>query len=505
LLDSLLSLARNEQSEYFKVLLSHFFLYDGEGFPSALAVFQQVLNEKSDIIQKTVLQIYPGQSEDLLSRYRRALSTSHFLKNDRILKYCSRLSAPGWVEKMRLPPSLKPVFYTDLTIDLFNLAEDPVLFLKETEEISDLVFAFRHNLELLISKLEDKNLEFLVNTLLQLVLSLKTDDSEVVIFSSLAVKLSKVNSAGTLIEQKLLEGLNFLLSPSITASPVSLEKLSVFLAHFISNASFVWHWSSFLDKPLTQSSEFFIRKLLSKLVRLSYHEMIKVELPEALHKFLIPEPEPFLRFSEIEESVDSTDSQLIIDRINSKASTQAMKSLLTSKEICNSGDLLMMIFCESLFYQGAKSLQHITIYMERYLEILSGINPQMILASLFNVWEKSPQRIELLTGKLLAHKLVNSEDIVVFCLERLDKCEVDSFVVEWDLMQLAVDDSKNNKFGLVEMICVGIGRSSKRDKLWSFLRRNLKEISETQLGTLSALIRQDLSEDLKKLFSLVKT
>ena len=115
------------------------------------------------------------------------------------------------------------------------------------------------------------------------------------------------------------------------------------------------------------------------MVKLSYCDMVKSELPEGLHNYLTNDPEPILRFAEIEESVDNTDSQLIIDRINSKASTQVMKALLTSKEICNSGDFLMMIFCESLIYQGAKSMQHITIYLERYMDILTGIAPNKIL------------------------------------------------------------------------------------------------------------------------------
>ena len=121
------------------------------------------------------------------------------------------------------------------------------------------------------------------------------------------------------------------------------------------------------------------------MVKLSYCDMVKSELPEGLHNYLTNDPEPILRFAEIEESVDNTDSQLIIDRINSKASTQVMKALLTSKEICNSGDFLMMIFCESLIYQGAKSMQHITIYLERYMDILTGIAPNKILNSLVNV------------------------------------------------------------------------------------------------------------------------
>ena len=266
--------------------------------------------------------------------------------------------------------------------------------------------------------------------------------------------------------------------------------------------SFNWPWASYTDK--SGAFEVFLPKLLSKLVRLSYHDMMKSDLPDNLDKFLLPEPEPILRFAEIEESVDSTDSQLIIDRINSKASTQVMKSLLTSKEICNSGDLLMMIFCESLFYQGAKSLQHITIYIERYLEILTGIQASHILSSLFNVWQRSPQRIELLTGKLLTYKLVNCEEIVIYCVESLGKLEnPDKAQVEWDLIELAVGDSKDLKFDLIEVISRELGKSKNTEKVLEFFRKYIKELNEAQVLSVTSYMKEDLAVEVKKLFYLM--
>ena len=498
----LLALAENEKSEFFKVILADFFVEFSQGFEEVKRKVREVLRAHKDLQVKSVVRVWGNQTRDLLGIYQVVLDGELPGMEFRILKYCAKLDGPAFVGKIGLAEGLQPVYFTDWSLDLLGLSSDLYYFLRETVEISDLMFVFRQNIDLLSSKLELKDPAHLANTLLHQASSLITCKSEIITYSSLAVKLSKQNTSSTLLETKLFEGLDILLSSSSSINSYSLDKLSSFTSHFISNMSFIWPWSSYTDK--SGAYEVFIPKLLSKLVRLSYHDMIKSELPESLHKFLLPEPDPILRFAEIEESVDSTDSQLIIDRINSKASTQVMKSLLTSKEICNSGDLLMMIFCESLFYQGAKSLQHITIYIERYLEILTGIQASHILTSLFNVWQRSPQRIELLTGKLLTYKLVNCEEIVAFCVERLGRLEnPDKAQVEWDLIDLAVGDYKGMKVDLIEIIVKDLGKGKTEEKVLEFLRKYIKELNESQLQSLVSHLNEDLAVEVKKLFYLI--
>ena len=498
----LLALAENEKSEFFKVILADFFVEFSQGFEEVKRKVREVLRAHKDLQVKSVVRVWGNQTRDLLGIYQVVLDGELPGMEFRILKYCGKLDGPAFVGKIGLAEGLQTVYFTDWSLDLLGLSSDLYYFLRETVEISDLMFVFRQNIDLLSSKLELKDPAHLANTLLHQASSLITCKSEIITYSSLAVKLSKQNTSSTLLETKLFEGLDILLSSSSSINSYSLDKLSSFTSHFISNMSFIWPWSSYTDK--SGAYEVFIPKLLSKLVRLSYHDMIKSELPESLHKFLLPEPDPILRFAEIEESVDSTDSQLIIDRINSKASTQVMKSLLTSKEICNSGDLLMMIFCESLFYQGAKSLQHITIYIERYLEILTGIQASHILTSLFNVWQRSPQRIELLTGKLLTYKLVNCEEIVAFCVERLGRLEnPDKAQVEWDLIDLAVGDYKGMKVDLIEIIVKDLGKGKTEEKVLEFLRKYIKELNESQLQSLVSHLNEDLAVEVKKLFYLI--
>ena len=426
IISNLLKFSNNDTSEFFLYLLTSTIIHAGSCvLPNIVHDFTTLASRPRNSEAKSILQVFPGQEEDALNA---------------LIKGVQQMELNGWpapkILQIQQPipqsisfefpediyPSEKCHYFSPLILDFFHLCANVSEFVEAQEEVSEIIFAFKDNLEMTAQKLENfKTPEILVNCILSELLSLIPNENEPVVYSSIIVKLSKLCTTDNAIDSKLSEAVYSILNSLDTMELSSIEKFETFLAHYISNLSFCWNWNLFIDKNLSQSQEFFLKKLLSKLVRLSYHDIVKSELPEVLHRYLIPEPEPILRYAEIEESVDNTDSQLIIDRINSKASTQVMKALLASKEICNSGDLLMMIFCESLFYQGAKSLQHISIYLERYMDILTGVAPSKLLSSLTNVWQKSPQRTELLVVKLLAHKLISSEDLASFCLERLGK------------------------------------------------------------------------------------
>lgn len=167
------------------------------------------------------------------------------------------------------------------------------------------------------------------------------------------------------------------------------SRFEYFLAFYIQNKDLQVDWRLFLEKELNDYETRFLKATLAKLTRLAYVDKVKNEVPDRLIPYLPPESEPVLKYAMMEDSVDNTDCQLIIDRINSKASAQAMKTLLSSKEICNSGEFLQLIFCQCIFFQGSKSLMHINTYLERYADLIKPIKSTIILEALLEVWPKS--------------------------------------------------------------------------------------------------------------------
>lgn len=510
---TLIGLASREHSEFFLYIVSNIIIHSGNYVQKpVIQIFLDLVSRPRDLDAKTVLQVFPSQQEDVLSVLVKAIKSLNENGWDRplILSLLDPQAKPiDYAFPQDLSVSGKSVYFTPLVLDCLNLSTNLIDFIISQEHCIEIIHAFKDNLDMAAQKLEGfKKGDILINSILSEVLSLTSNENPPVMFSTLLIKLLKISDPIDMVESKLVESLAYILDRIEGMELSSLEKLEIFLSHFISNMSFCWNWTYFLERTLSHSQELFLKKILARLVRLAYNEMVKSELPEALHIYLIQEPEPVLRFSEIEESVDNTDSQLIIDRINSKASNQLMKALLASKEICNSGELLMMIFCESLFYQGAKSMQHITIYLERYMEILTGVSPNKIITSLFNVWHKSHQRIELLCEKLLGYKLITSEDLASFSLDRLGKGDFygDLYTLEWKLLETAIYESKTNKFDIIELICracASILSDIHYKKLLAFLRKFIYYVEEQQLVLLESILPEIMIKDLRKINKLL--
>lgn len=210
-----------------------------------------------------------------------------------------------------------------------------------------------------------------------------------IIYWSVLLKLSQMGAAENMYTPEIYIVWNFILHNIDEFDLEASGRFEFFLAFFIQNKDLQVDWRMFAEKELNDYESRFLKGILAKLSRLAYVDKVRNELPDRLVAYLPPESEPVLKFAQMEDSVDNTDCQLIIDRINSKASAQAMKTLLSSKEICNSGEFLQLIFCECIFFQGSKSLMHINTYLERYADLIKPIKANIILESLLEVWPKS--------------------------------------------------------------------------------------------------------------------
>ena len=105
-----------------------------------------------------------------------------------------------------------------------------------------------------------------------------------------------------------------------------------------------------------------------------------------------------------------------------------MKTLLFSKEICNSGDTLNLIFIQCLLFQGGKTLTHTAILFERYKEILGTLKPELILEGIFDVWKDSQHQIRLILEKMVVLEILTIEQIFGFMSTR----ETD--ILEYEIM-----------------------------------------------------------------------
>lgn len=301
----------------------------------------------------------------------------------------------------------------------------------------DLLISFRDNTDQMTEVLlKVSNSTLLGLTLAEQVVN-KAGSLPLVVYSTTAIRAVP----GSADVMKALEAtFAFYLRSAEVMDVESEERLARFYSHVISNFPSAWSWSTLVPDDLPDSGLAFLKLVIADLARLLEMDKLTSTLPEKLHiHFPIPQ-EPILRYADIEESVENTDCQLIIDRIQSKATGQMMKTLLTSKEICNSGDFLLQIFSECLFFHGAKSLLHVTTYLERYSELMHTVKPEIVLEALTEVWRKSIQKTIIICRKLIAMGLLRPEDVLSFACQRIqagDKA-LDGNKCDWLLLHQAV-------------------------------------------------------------------
>jgi hypothetical protein len=231
------------------------------------------------------------------------------------------------------------------------------------------------------------------------------------------------------------------------------ERLCRFYSHFISNFQSVWSWV-LVPEELSDAGLFFLRTLVADLARLIEMDRLSASLPERLHVHFPSAQEPILRYADIEESVENTDCQLIVDRIQSKATGAMMKTLLSSKEICNSGDFLLQIFSECLFFHGAKSLLHVSTYLERYSELMHTVKAELILEALAEVWRNSGSKLVTISKKLLVMGLIRPEDLMVFAQARIEAGDkrADWNRWEWVLLEHGLHVAEQEKTPLADLL-----------------------------------------------------
>ncbi|CAG9329593.1 unnamed protein product [Blepharisma stoltei] len=518
LLNRLISLWREYSQttwDFFPNILASTFLHEGQQVDQEIfASFRELLKLPRNHAWKKYCKIHQYQSEEgRLEQLEKAVE--HFslqgFPQPRSLSLSTPLNegltldepaATQWSEKWK--------YQSPLCFDLLNTGLDSIENTLTYEKASEIIDAFKAKTRLAAEKLLVINQpKLVVNVLIDELLTLPKSPSKPIIYSSILLNLQTSSAASNIFEPLIEESIETLISLLDTIDFSALEKFQDFIAHYISNQNFVWNWQSFLSRvPLTESQIAFVRGVIYKLVRLSDVDFVKAELPEPFHIYLPADPEAHLRFAEIEESVDNTDCQLIIDRINSRATNQAMKALLASKEICSSGDFLLQIFCECLFFQGAKSMLHITTYLERYFEIMSSISGIIILESLANVWKTSPQRISLLAQKLVQIKLVDYKELTQFCVGRIVKGDQykDYNSLEWNLLNFIVDEtSQSSKFEIVDIVLRGVdllNRNAEKRAI-EFLRREIKDLDELQFNAIENLVRERLPTDISSLKIIV--
>ncbi|EDX12083.1 GD19424 [Drosophila simulans] len=253
------------------------------------------------------------------------------------------------------------------------------------------------------------------------------------------------------IPQVVVQALDIIYNRLNSMSVACFDRLVNWVSHHISNFGFNCQWSKWahsLPSPIDPSATnlqpkvVFLRELLKKCCRLSYHQRIKEVVPDILANFLPPPGLPHFKF------VDET----LFGAILSKDLLEAMRGPRASPEIISEiiksskgiGPLLKInVFTQNCLHLGSKSFSHTFAILAKYQSVFKDLvegdseGQIAVLNGVFDVWVASDHYKFVVAEKLVKVFIIEPINIVTWIFGPSMRKELTKMYI-WELLHSAV-------------------------------------------------------------------
>jgi len=293
---------------------------------------------------------------------------------------------------------------------------------------------------------------------------------------------------------------------------VSRKQFAAWFASHLKDTEFNWpfwqHWAAFAEEnePMDSPQKIFISSALANLVRLSYLDRIKRDLPEPLHSLLPPESIvscPFSRNPLDEGSLDNIAvklSEKAVEKIDEESMHLWLTTVL-SPEIFESEEFSPSEWiCGALTYAilraGAPSPTHLHQSLDRYLSLLMSFVAEEnreeacrlnILRIVMKSWISNPQVVNGVVKLLLINKVLLPCDIVANNFEGESREKWARNSLYWDLLETAITvsiETANTSYQLLER---ALSDDEMGDEDYAVDTKNLEDNFDSNMKMLSRL------------------
>uniref|UniRef100_A0A3B4BA43 MIF4G domain-containing protein n=1 Tax=Periophthalmus magnuspinnatus TaxID=409849 RepID=A0A3B4BA43_9GOBI len=246
-----------------------------------------------------------------------------------------------------------------------------------------------------------------------------------VMYTTLLIELCKLQPGS--LPQVLAQATEMLYMRLDTMNTTCIDRLINWFSHHLSNFQFRWSWDDWAD-CLTLDPEMpkpkFVKEVLEKSMRLSYHQRI-VDIVPPTFSALIPK-EPLFIYKYADESTASLPgypvSMMVQNAIKNKATNEEILSILKEVPNPNQEDnddeaesfnpLKIDVFLQTLLHMAAKSFSHSFSALGKFHEILKALTDSdegklHILKVVYDVWRNHPQMIAVLVDKMIRTQIVD--------------------------------------------------------------------------------------------------
>ncbi|XP_026865412.2 nuclear cap-binding protein subunit 1 [Electrophorus electricus] len=246
-----------------------------------------------------------------------------------------------------------------------------------------------------------------------------------VMYTALLIELCKLQPGS--LPQVLAQATEMLYMRLETMNTTCIDRFISWFSHHLSNFQFRWSWDDWADcltVDLEKPKPKFVREVLEKCMRLSYHQRIVDIVPPSFSALIPAEPQYHYKYGD--ESNSSLPGYAVAiavgNAIKNRASNEEI--LTTLKELPNpnqeedddEGDgfnpLKIDVFLQTLLHLAAKSFSHSFSALAKFHEVLKTLTESdegklHILRVVYEAWRNHPQMISVLVDKMIRTQIVD--------------------------------------------------------------------------------------------------
>jgi len=260
-----------------------------------------------------------------------------------------------------------------------------------------------------------------------------------IVYGSILIELCKLQPST--MPQVLAQATELLYERIGVMNVACFDRFVNWFSYHLSNFQFRWSWDDW-DEALSQDPEQpkakFIREVLLKCLRLSYHQRVTDIVPETFSGFLPERPTPNYKFTG-GEGPGQVSSATMVAAIKNKCSPNDVIEILKDVE---NDSLRVEVFTQSLLYLGHKSFSHSFAAIAKFHSVFKSLadseeNQISVLRSLWDMWTSHQQMMVVLTDKLLKTGIVECAAVAnwVFSKEMVpefSKCYI------WEVVNITI-------------------------------------------------------------------
>ncbi|KAH8323755.1 hypothetical protein KR074_002969 [Drosophila pseudoananassae] len=293
----------------------------------------------------------------------------------------------------------------------------------------------------------------IVEVILGKMLHLPTSKWTTLEYGSILVELSKLQPDK--IPMAVMEAADIIFAQLEYMRVACFDRLVNFFSHYLNNFSFNWHWSQWGRECKSASAPnstlnfisgdfqfqaVFLRELIKKCRRLSYHENMLQVLPENMLHFL--PPPPLSHFKYIDERMPGAKlSQLLLEAMRGRrAEPSEISSILGTSITLHL--LKINVLTQTCLQIGSKSFTHTFATLTRYesvfkLLIHNESEQHATLKGVFEVWAGNEHFKYVVVEKLIRMQIVEAKYVVSWIFTPVLRGELTKMYI-WEILHATI-------------------------------------------------------------------